>query len=68
MGNHVKENKVTLESSDLNVIEGMLNEMVALNLHTVITEVSCIAPVEKVVIDKFTSLIAPSIFKASAIE
>ena len=68
MGKHVKENKITLASSDLNVIEGVLNEMVALNLHTMITEVSCIAPVEKVVIDKFTSLIAPSLFRANAIE
>ena len=37
--------------------------MVALKLETMITEVSCIAPVEKVVIDKCTSLIAPSIFR-----
>ena len=31
---YVKENKVVLESSDLKEIERVLNEMVALNLHT----------------------------------
>ena len=64
MSKNTKDNKIVLKGSDPVVIEAMLKDMVSLNLHTMIKEVSCISSFNQDQQDELSALIDPCEFSA----
>ena len=64
MRENLKDNKIVLKGSDPEMIESMLKEMVSLNLHMMIKEVSCISSFKQEQINKLAIIIAPSTLTA----
>ena len=64
MRENIKDKEIVLKGSDPVVIETMLKEMVSLNLHTMIKEVSCISSFSQNQQDKLANIIDPCKFSA----
>ena len=64
MRDNIKDKEIVLKGSDPVVIETALKEMVSLNLHTILEEVSCISSFDQNQKDILATIIDPCEFSA----